>query len=437
MQPEDSQIDVLLKRYGREARSGASAEHLDADELNAFAERSAPESARSRYVSHLAECEDCRTLATQLSIAAGATANVGAGAIETESGSLWQKLTLYFAPPTLRYAAFAAVLVVAVGVTFLALRNQRDSAPVARNEPVNQAQPSAVKAPEPDDLKTKQTAQTFATPSGTVSQPGENATSNLKKDESKVVVDTAEPPQPQKEAVASAGNPTFAGKKAEPATVEQPSFAPPPPAEAGRAQAKSSEERDAPRTASVSGPRKSEPASDKFKVMDRSAGGISQTRGAEGEDNRAKDNQTVNQQSINQQATNQQATNQQATNQQATNQQNQGRMLDSNGDVMRQGNLAVNRARDDEGNETPRKPATGAARRESEKAPETRSARGHKFRRQGNAWVDSKFKSSMSITSVARGSDAFRALDPAVRSMAEQLGGEVIVVSKGKAYRIR
>ena len=42
-----------------------------------------------------------------------------------------------------------------------------------------------------------------------------------------------------------------------------------------------------------------------------------------------------------------------------------------------------------------------------------------------------------SITNVARGSDAFRALDPAVRSMAEQLGGEVIVVSKSKAYRIR
>jgi len=38
---------------------------------------------------------------------------------------------------------------------------------------------------------------------------------------------------------------------------------------------------------------------------------------------------------------------------------------------------------------------------------------------------------------VARGSEAFRALDLAVRSMAEQLGGEVIVVSKGKAYRIR
>ncbi len=125
MQPEDSQIDALLKRYGREARSGATAEHLDADELNAFAERSLPAAARSRYVSHLAECDDCRGLATQLSIAAGATASLGAGAIETASGSPWQKLTSLFAPPMLRYAAFAAVLVVAVGVTFLSLRNQR------------------------------------------------------------------------------------------------------------------------------------------------------------------------------------------------------------------------------------------------------------------------------------------------------------------------
>src|SRR6266850_5000739 len=111
MQPEDSQIDALLKRYGREAGSGAPAEHLDADELNAFAEGAAPSSARSRYVSHLAECYDCRQLATQLSIAAGATVIAGAGAIETADGSLWQKLTSFFAPPVLRYGAFAAVLV--------------------------------------------------------------------------------------------------------------------------------------------------------------------------------------------------------------------------------------------------------------------------------------------------------------------------------------
>src|SRR6266478_9592026 len=146
MQPEYSQIDVLLKRHGGHAPTGAPADHLDADELNAFAEGAAPAAARSRYVSHLAECHDCRRLATQLSSAAGATANAGAGAIETASGSLWQKLTLFFAPPMLRYAAFAAVLVVAVGVTFLALRNQRGSAPLlAQTDQTNETQVSAVK----------------------------------------------------------------------------------------------------------------------------------------------------------------------------------------------------------------------------------------------------------------------------------------------------
>ncbi len=425
MQPEDSQIDVLLKRYGGHAPAGAPADHLDADELNAFAEGAAPAAARSRYVSHLAECHDCRRLATQLSSAAGATANAGAGAIETAGGSLWQKLTSFFAPPMLRYAAFAAVLVVAVGVTFLALRRQGNSTLVARNEQTAEKEVSAVKPGEPSAPQVKQTAQTFANPSATVSHPAENRSSDLKKDESKVADNTTAPPKPEKEG-ATTDRPLFV-RGAEPVIAkqqetrqQQPSFAPPPPGEAGRAQTQSREERAAQSVAKASSPRKAEPSSDKLKEMDRSVGGISQNRAAEGDDNRARNNQAMNQQSTNQQT-----------------QQSQNRIQDSNSQAATQGNLAVNRTRDEVSNETARKPTTGAARRESEKAPETRSAGGHKFRRQGNAWVDSKFKSSMSITNVARGSEAFRSLDPAVRSMAEQLGGEVIVVSKGKAYRIR
>src|SRR5258707_1379609 len=425
MQPEDSQIDVLLKRYGREARSGAAAEHLDADELNAFAERSLPAAARSRYVSHLAAWDDCRGLATPLSIAAGATASLGAGAIETASGSPWQKLTSFFAPPVLRYAAFAAVLVMAVGVTFLALRNQRNSAPrVAQSDQANAPHATAVKQGDQPAPAATQTTQTSAIPSATTSQTAENPNRDLKKDESKVAANTTEPPKPQKDAIASTDRPAPLQKKAgelitaERREAQQPSFAPPPPGEAGRAQNKSLEERDAQRSASVSGPRKSEPA-DKFRVMDRSVGGISQNRAGEGADNRARNDQAMNQQSAVQQ-----------------NQQSQNRGQDSTAEAPRMGNLSANRGHDEKSKEIAKKPATAAAPSESEKAPETRSAGGHKFRRQGNAWVDRKFKSSMSVTNVARGSDAFRALDPAVHAIAHQLGGEVIVVAKGKAYRI-
>jgi len=48
-----------------------------------------------------------------------------------------------------------------------------------------------------------------------------------------------------------------------------------------------------------------------------------------------------------------------------------------------------------------------------------------------------KFKSSMAVRRVARGSEDFAALDSRLRSIAEQLSGEVIVVWKGKAYRIQ
>ena len=68
---------------------------------------------------------------------------------------------------------------------------------------------------------------------------------------------------------------------------------------------------------------------------------------------------------------------------------------------------------------------------------QTRSAGGRKFRKQGSAWVDQKFKSSMTLKSVARGSDEFDSLDSGLRSIAQQLGGEVIVVWKGKAYLIK
>src|SRR5438128_4352945 len=81
MTPNDAQIDVLLRRYSQKAESTSASElagpmpniegHLDADELNAFAEGALSSVARARYVSHLADCDHCRQLATQLTLAAG------------------------------------------------------------------------------------------------------------------------------------------------------------------------------------------------------------------------------------------------------------------------------------------------------------------------------------------------------------------------------
>jgi hypothetical protein len=68
-----------------------------------------------------------------------------------------------------------------------------------------------------------------------------------------------------------------------------------------------------------------------------------------------------------------------------------------------------------------------------------RSVGGRTFRRQGKAWVDTAYSSSRATVNVSRGSEQYRALvadEPTLRTIAEQLGGEVVVVWKGRAYRI-
>jgi hypothetical protein len=70
----------------------------------------------------------------------------------------------------------------------------------------------------------------------------------------------------------------------------------------------------------------------------------------------------------------------------------------------------------------------------------TRRVGGRTFQRQGDAWVDTAYSSTSATTNVARGSEQYRALvadEPELRQIAEQLSGEVIVVWKGRAYRIR
>ncbi|HWS56462.1 MAG TPA: hypothetical protein VN228_20155, partial [Pyrinomonadaceae bacterium] len=73
-------------------------------------------------------------------------------------------------------------------------------------------------------------------------------------------------------------------------------------------------------------------------------------------------------------------------------------------------------------------------------AGETRSVAGRRFRREGGAWVDVNYRPTMSMTGVRRGTESYRALvadHPELGRIAEQLGGEVITVIGGRAYRIR
>jgi hypothetical protein len=88
--------------------------------------------------------------------------------------------------------------------------------------------------------------------------------------------------------------------------------------------------------------------------------------------------------------------------------------------------------------------ATAGARRDTsgrdeDSTAETRTVAGRRFRQQNGVWVDTAYSSSRSVIRVRRGSEQYRALvadEPVIGTVANSFSGDVIVVVRGKAYRI-
>jgi hypothetical protein len=413
MTPNDVQIDVLMRRYAKHTSGVSSPEHLDVDELSAFAEGALPPAARARYVSHLADCDNCRQLVSQLAMSAGTTITEPAVAAAGERISWSQRLSALFAPRTLRYAAFAVVLIAAVGVVFLVSRRPvNDSALVARNEPGNQTTDKAEKPGVAAPLASvDEFARRDANRNAGTGESTEVRKESLERDESKVA-SSVQPPAPPGTTTSTTSPALAAKKSAEPAKTEsQPSYAPPPPGETQGLEARSRQKQS--EGGLASGPRKTDSGDDKYKAMDRAAPTVAKNRPAD-ESNRTAINQAPQ------------------SNSRIAQEKRGGprRSMDNIAQTQRNEQELRAQAPKTEGTDT-----AGAAK--SEEAPETRSVGGRKFRRQGSAWVDLKFKSSMSVKNIARGSEEFSSLDSGLRSIASQLSGEIIVVWKSKAYRIR
>ena len=430
MTSNEKQIDVLLRRYAKAApRSARAGEHLDADELSAFADGALPPATRARYISHLADCDDCREQASALTISSGAVVRADQRQAEiTEGRTFWQLIAGLFALPVLRYGALAAVLLIIAAVAFVALRRPRpeSSSLVAANQPVEQER-SAVKPPgtmQDSDTHNKQanTELRGASPSQPVAGKDQSAT---KADGTQLAKEAPVIQEPMKEAAASPPPVTFgAAKKSGEGQVEQaaPSYAPLPPAEATLKQQEAYREQQ--RAAGVSGPRQQQQKyeqADKLATLDRERDAAKD----------AKDTKRMDEAAPTANTTPSVASNQAPRNR-AVNEKAKGPMRNTE-------NNAIFRSVPEDRAEAPKTGSKPVAdnRASTEEVPQTRSAGGKKFRRQGNAWVDQKFKSSMTLRSISRGSEDFAALDSGLRSIAQQIGGEVIIVWKGKAYLIK
>ena len=402
MTPNDAEIDLLLRRHGKVTDGVKNHEHLDADELNAFAEGALPAAARSRYVSHLADCNDCRRVVSQLAAASGVSEPARVPASESTRESWWKRIGAVLSPSALRYAAFAAVLLAVVGIGFRAWQTSHRTPPfllVPNNQDDNaetrQASPQPAGSVAPSQSPVIAKAMVQSTPA---------AISDQKQPESNKVV-APPPPKPADAVAQNESVPVTTNGQADPRSnnAAAPSYAPPPPTvESERNDARSREQ-----NAGLYGPRRGE-SNEKYKTMDdRSrAGDVAKAR----DEDRARIN-----------------TDQPAAKEETKTEAEAARKRSES----RTSSLASR--------------AAGEARQEAPKSDkagppaeaDTRIVGGRKFTRQGNAWIDSKLKSSMSIKTISRGSEDFEKLDSGLRSIAQQFNGPVVVVWKGKAYRIQ
>lgn len=446
----DREMDSLLRRRGRGmaesypwgdgAGDGFSSTHLDADELSAFAEGALPAPARVMAASHLADCERCRGVVVGLARVAGAGVEVKQTAVAVtttaapESPPAWRSFfASLFAPRVMRFAVPVLALSLVGVVSYIALRSDKGSLQAAKE---GRRENAAVQsAPSATGGLTVANANTA---------PPEAGNANVPRQEP--LAGNVRPAETGGHGAAGAGTTVTEADKAEAQPSTEATSPPPPPPPAAAAPAVVEGPREVPKSAPASKVGASEEA--EVAKTERERTESRDNKSASGADtaNDAFSNETqrrAQQRSVNEMQMPDGSRN-----------QSQKRAADNNAaggySGGNTGSAVAPRDADRAGSRSDTNTRGRAAKRDAKekkaeddedgRAVETRTAAGHRFRREGGAWVDVNYKPSMRSTGVRRGTEGYRALVadvPEVGRVAEAIGGEVIVVVGGHAYRIR
>jgi hypothetical protein len=378
-QETNNEMDVLLRRLGRRQDIFAPdvEDHLDADEMSAYAENALPVAARARYTQHLAECSKCRELVVQLGASAGVVSAVQTTKVTEPSA--WRKfLANLVSPMVLRYAAPALGLIVITVIGVVVMR--RDS---ARTDLAQ--------------LQSRETQQNGAVANTSVGITNEQTHGYVSAPPAGSTVDKEAQPKslPQQEA-------TPVPERAQ--VVEQNAPAPKPDSQPAATAA------EQPRPAKV----ETATDEDQRKNADVSRKQQEEVKVAPSETSTA----------------------------------NFELQKDANkraeAPTAMRGRTAKSKSVADDGASPQGVTSTGSVQRDGvdrdkESSAETRSVEGRRFRKQGGIWTDTAYDSRDTVI-LQRNSERYRSVtadEPALKNIADQLDGEIIVVWKGRAYRIR
>lgn len=400
----NKEMDLLLRRLSRRQDGSMSngdasivGEHLDADELSSYAENALPAAARARYTEHLAECSGCRELIVQLSSSLGVVASERTAKAPSPSG-LRNFLASLFSPIVLRYAIPSLGLIVVAAIGFFSLRQERGDLMT------QQTQAPAVASNSNVHLNSYDPGQT-----ATLRNDGNEASTPAKTgsaDQAKPSHDLIAPPPNAapivdlRAEVKKDANATKADEQTAANVANAPQPTPAGPAKTDESGKTEKFEAEAPKEVSQLAVMESskQPTASGFEIDKKAKD--SQNRGYTGAGSRAE--RTKNEE-----------------------RSTRDRVVSpASGAVTGQA-------------QTARGQTDSAAQSDD---AETRSVAGRRFRKQGNLWIDTGFSSGSNTVNLTRGSEQYRALvadEPSIKTIADQLGGEIIVVWKGRAYRIR
>ena len=376
-QETNNEIDLLLRRLGRRQDTPASSDHLDADELNSYAENALPPAARAHYTEHLADCARCRSLVVQLSSSAGVV--VAQESVKVSEPSVLRKfLASLLSPMVLRYAVPALGLVVVAAIGFTVLRNEGSLSPVGMRpdypEPVQTAvpasQPQPSSSPEHGSQGYVDTTKSVNKPSVQGDVPAERGAAAAPPPNAPPVVGTITTEVQDQD------------KKVEQQQAEAKEAAPAP---------------------------KATPTVEPLKKLGTEAAKQSAVAvAAANEAEKAKTQDT----SV-------------ATGTVESSSAARSRAERRDITALRGAGAPATKREDD------------AAKDKYD--ADTRTVAGRNFRKQGGVWIDTAYSSARSVTSVNRGSEQYRSLvadEPAIKQIADTLDGEIIVVWNGRTYRI-
>jgi hypothetical protein len=370
-----NEMDLLLRRLARRDDAAVpDADHLDADELSGYAENALPAAARSRYTSHLAECSRCRGLVVQLSSAAGVV-------VETDNAkvakpSAWRTfLAGLFTPVVLRYAAPALGLIIVAAIGFVVLRRQHESAKFVTQVTNNEQRPTALPSSEPY----------FSYDSNASTNSASKAESiNEKQAAAKQSPVAAGPPNaPPTASSVEADAPKDQAAKAKPEQETTATNEPPPPKVEPTA---TPEERQ----------KSADAEATKKEVREMPATAPAPAAQSTLQAEEREDRKT-------------------------------------------HGFTRAPKATDEVSGGIANVGSAAKLKRD-ELSANTRSVAGRRFQKKGGVWIDTAYDSSKDSVTLTRGSEQYRALvadEPAIKTIADELDGEIIVVWKGHTYRIR